>query len=174
MSSVRRLSAGRVTADFFTASYRFSASVIVYNRRLIDVLSDPTTNYLDMVDMYISRINNPGDIVATYQTGTLIKKEINFIMLASEVEGTSKQRHFASRENLPLFISIPSFEIHGQIQWGSKDLQAKKLLATDSQKFLPILNATASNSLFPDVTFQGPIALVNKTKIQVVCAGDSS
>ena len=171
MSSVRRLSAGRVTADFFTASYRFSASVIVYNRRLIDVLSDPTTNYLDMVDIYISRINNPGDIVATYQTGTLIKEEINFLMLASEAEGTSKQKYFGTRENLPIFLSIPSFEIQGQIQWGTREIQAKKLLAPDTHKFLPVLNATASNSLFPEVTFQGPMALVNKPKIQVVCSG---
>ena len=174
MSTVHRISAGRVTADFFTASYRFSASVIVFNRRLIDVLSDPTTDYLDMVDIYISRINNPGDIVATYQTGTLIKEEINFILLPSEIEGTSKQRYFASRETLPIFISIPSFEIHGQIQWGSKDLQAKKLLAADSQQFLPILEVAASNSLFPEVTFRGPMALVNKNKIQVVCANNPS
>lgn len=173
MSTVRRISAGRVTADFFTASYRFSASVVVYNRRLIDVLSDPTTNYLDMVDLYISRINNPGDIVATYQTGTLIKEEINFILLASEAEGTSKQRHYTGRQNFPIFLSIPSFEIHGQIQWGRQDWEARKLLSVDSQRFLPILNAAASNSLFPEVTFQGPLALVNKTKIQVVCSGNS-
>lgn len=173
MSTVRRISAGRVTADFFTGSYRFSASVVVYNRRLVDVLSDPTTDYLDMVDIYISRINNPGDIVATYKSGTLIKEEINFILLASEAEGTSKQRHYTGRQNLPIFLSIPSFEIHGHIQWGTQDWEARKLLATDSQKFLPILDATASNSLFPDVTFQGPLALVNKTQIQVICSGNA-
>ena len=102
-----------------------------------------------MVDIYISRINNPGDIVATYQTGTLIKEEINFIMLPTEIEGTSKERHFANRQSLPIFLSIPSFEIHGQIQWGTKTIEANRLLATDAQNFLPILSATASNSLFP-------------------------
>ena len=44
MSSVRSISQGtspgRVTADFFTDSHRFSASVVVYKRRLIDVLAD--------------------------------------------------------------------------------------------------------------------------------------
>ncbi len=174
MAGVHRISAGRVTADFFTASYRFSATAIVYNRRLIDVLSDRTTNYLDMVDIYVSRINNPGDIVATYQKGTLIKEELNFIMLATEAEGTSKERHFANRENLPIFISIPSFEIHGKIQWGAKELHVKKLLVSDTQNFLPIVEATATNSLFPEVVFQGPMALVNKSKIQVVCASSLS
>jgi len=174
MAAVRRISGGRVTADFFTASYRFSASVLVYTRRLIDVLSDHTTDYLEMVDIYISRINNPGDIIATYQKGTIVKEEINFIMLASETEATSKERHYATRENVPIFLSIPSFEIQGQTQWGSKELQARKILATDSQKFLSIVDAMASNSLFPDVTFQGPIALVNKSKIQVICSSKFS
>ncbi len=171
MSKVRRLNSGRITADFFTASYRFSATVLIYTRRLIDILGDHTTDYLDMIDIYISRINNPGDIVATYEKGTLIKNEINFILLPTEVEGTSKERHYAYQENIPLFISIPSFEIHGTLRWGTKEVQAKKLLISDAQKFVPIIDAVASNSLFPEVTFEGPMALVNKSKIQVVCSG---
>lgn len=166
---VHRISAGRVTADFFTASHRFSASILVYKRRLVDVLSDALTDYLEMVDVYVSRINNPGDIVATYPKGTLIKNEINFILLPEEAEGISKERHYTSRENLAIFLSIPSFEIHGQLQWGRSDLEVKKLFASDTQKFLPITEATATNSLFPEVAFQGPIALVNKSKIQVLC-----
>lgn len=69
MNTVRRISSGRVTADFFTSSYRFSASIIVYKRRLVDVLGDRMTDYLDIVDVYISRINAPGDIIATYKRG---------------------------------------------------------------------------------------------------------
>jgi hypothetical protein len=177
MAAVRRISAGRVTADYFTASYRFSASVVVYKRRLVDILSDRLTDYLDMVDIYViyvSRINDPGDIVATYEKGSLVKKEINFIMLPSEAEGISKERFYSSRENVPIFISIPSFEIHGQLQWGAAELDMKKILATDTQQFLPLLEATASNSIYPDVTFQGPMALVNKTKVQVLCLDNPS
>lgn len=169
MSSVHRINTGRVTADFFTASYRFSASVIVYKRRLVDVLGDQITDYLDMVDVYVSRINNPGDIVATYQKGSLVKKEINFVLLSDETEGISKERFYASRENLPIFLSVPSFEVTGELQWGRTEMDVKKLLTADTQKFLPILEATATNSFFPQVTFQGPIVLVNKAKIQVLC-----
>ncbi len=170
MSSVHRINTGRVTADFFTASYRFSASVIVYKRRLVDVLSDQITDYLDMIDVYVSRINNPGDIVATYQKGSLVKKEINFVMLSDETEGISKERFYASRENLPIFLSVPSFEVTGELQWGRTEMDVKKLLTADTQKFLPIIEATATNSFFPQVTFQGPIVLVNKAKIQVLCS----
>ena len=88
MSSIRQLSGsvspGRVTADFFTDSHRFSANVVVYKRRLIDVLADKMTNYLDLVDIYVSRNNNPGEIVGTYQRGSLGKEEINFVVLSSD------------------------------------------------------------------------------------------
>ncbi|MCB0196957.1 MAG: hypothetical protein KDJ65_33725 [Anaerolineae bacterium] len=172
MKTVRRISSGRVTADFFTSSYRFSASIVVYKRRLVDVLSDRMTDYLDIVDVYISRINAPGDIIATYKKGSLVKDEITFILLSDEAEGISKERFYTTRDDIPLFISLPSFEIHGQLKWGSKELDIKKLLSADTQKFLPVSEATATNSLMPTVNFQGPMVLVNKTKIQVLCGID--
>jgi hypothetical protein len=47
-------------------------------------------------------------------------------------------------------------------------------LTTETQKFLPILEASSVNSHFPKVTFGGPILLVNKTKISMICIGDAS
>jgi hypothetical protein len=172
MVTVHRINTGRVNADFFTSSYRFSANVMVYKRRLVDVLGDPITDYLELVDVYISRINNPGDIVATYAKGSLIKQEISFLLLPNEEEGKSKQRFYGSRENLPVFISVPSFELVGEIQWGRQELEIKKIMASDTHKFLSVLNATATNSAQPKVSFQGPLALVNKSKIQIVCTGN--
>ena len=132
------------------------------------------TDYLDLVDIYVSRINKPGAIVATYQKGSLVKEEINFILLSSEVEGTSKERFYVpNRATVPIFITVPSFEIQGKFQWMS-DIDVKKVMATDVQKFLPILEGTATNSIIPEVTFQGPVVLVNKLKIELLSVGDLS
>jgi hypothetical protein len=173
MNTVRRItSSSRVTADFFTSSYRFSASVPVFKKRLVDVLSDRMTDYLDIVDVYISRINNPGDIIATYSKGALVKHEITFILLPAEIEGISRERFHGIRENIPVFISVPSFEIHGKLQWYAKDFDIKKILAVETHNFLPIIEAKASNSLVPQVVFQGPMILINKSKVQLLCGGD--
>jgi hypothetical protein len=174
MSNLRPLSTGRVTADFFTGSYRLSASVLVYKRRLVDILGDRTTDYLDLVDIYVSRINSPGHIVAAYQRGSLVKQTINIILLSSEAESVSKDRFYTpNRVSLPIFTTVPSFEIEGQFQWMG-DLEVKKILAADVQNFLPILDATARNAHFPEVTFQGPALLVNKARIEILCIGDKS
>jgi len=173
MNQLRPLSsAGKVTADFFTGSYRLSATVLVFKRRLIDMLGDRTTDYLDLVDIYISRINSPGNIVATYQKGSLVKREISFIVLSSETESISKDKFYApNRVSVPVFVTVPSFEISGKFQWLG-DLEVKKIMATDTQKFLPILEGTARNAHFPEVAFQGPAVLVNKDQIHVLCMGD--
>jgi hypothetical protein len=173
MSAIRSLSKsvspGRVTADFFTDSHRFSASVVVYKRRLIDVLSDRMTNYLDLVDVYVSRNNQPGEIVGTYQKGSLVKEEINFIVLPTETQAVSKERFYTpSRVNLSIFVTVPYFEIRGKFQWMG-DLDVKKILTAETQKFLPVLEASAANPFFPDFNFQGPVALVNKAKVQLLC-----
>jgi hypothetical protein len=173
MSTIRPISQsttpGRVTADFFTDSHRFSASVVVYKRRLIDVLGDKMTNYLDLVDVYVSRNNNPGVIVGTYQRGSLVKEEINLIVLSSETQAISKQKFYTpNRVSLPIFVTIPFFEIKGQFQWMG-DLDVKKILTTETQRFLPILEASAANPFFPQFNFQGPTALVNKSKVQLLC-----
>ena len=112
--------------------------------------------------------------MATYQKGSLVKNEITFILLPDEVEGTSKERFYTLRDNIPIFISVPSFEIHGQLQWGANELDIKKILSLETQNFLPVIDATASNSLLPEVAFQGPMALVNKTKVQVLCGANQS
>lgn len=172
MSTIRPLPTGRITADFFMDSYRLSASVLVYKRRLIDILGDRTTDYLDLVDIYVSRVNSPGNIVATYPKGSLVKQEINFILLSSLTESVSKDRFYTpNRVARSIFITVPSFEITGRFQWLG-DLEVKKIMATDVQKFLPVLNGTARNAHFPDVTYEGPAILVNKAKIEVLCVGD--
>lgn len=179
MSSVRPLSSsssvspGRVTADFFTDSHRFSANVVIYKRRLIDVLADKMTNYLDLVDIYVSRNNSPGEIIGTYQRGSLVKEEINFVVFSSETQAISKERFYTStRTGRPIFLTVPFFEIGGLFQWMG-ELDIKKLMATDTQTFLPILDAKATNPFYPEVSFEGPTALVNKSRIEILCIGDN-
>jgi len=155
-------------ADFFTDSHRFSASVVVYKRRLVDVLGDKITNYLDLVDIYVSRNNNPGEIVGTYERGSLVKQDINFIILSNETQAVSKERFYApSRVSLSIFVTVPFFEIQGLFQWLG-DIDVRKILTTETQQFLPILNASAVSPFFPEANFQGPTALVNKSKIELL------
>jgi hypothetical protein len=165
----------QVTADFFTVNFRFTATVVVRQQRLVDVLSDSRTNYLRLIDIYASRINEPAKIVSTYPGGTLAKEKIIFVLLPTKVEGIIKEQRFytPTQDVFSIFITVPSFNIYGKLR-GKRTVDIATILTGEEQKFLPIFDVTAYNSLVPDIDFKGPIALVNKAEVEILCADDSA
>jgi hypothetical protein len=164
---------GLLAADFFTTAYRVSGHVDTGNRRLADILSDRLSDFLFLEDIYVSRIYKPGEITATYKTGTLIKNQIAFVVLPTEADGLSKDHIYSalSRQMREVFITVPSFEIKGSLRVvGKLDLQA--LLAIGTHQFLPLLDATAVSSLLPQAQFSGPVILVNKSSVELFCIAD--
>ena len=170
MSSLR---GGLLAADFFTSAYRMSGHVDTGKRRLADILSDRLSDFLLLQDIYVSRIYMPGEIVAHFKTGSLIKKQITFVVLPTEADGLSKDHTypFLMRQMREVFVTVPSFEIRGSLKIiGKLDLPA--LLSIGTDKFMPLLNATASSSLLPQVQFSGPVILVNKSSVEIFCVAD--
>jgi hypothetical protein len=156
-----------ITADFFTGSHRFSASVAVGNRRLSDVLNDRLSDYLQLRDIYVSRIHQPGEIVGTYRLASVVKRDITFVVLPTEQDGLSQEHKYNpfSRSMEDVFITLPSVEISGKLELlGKFDLKA--ILAVGTTTFMPLLNATAVNATYPDVRFAGPVTLVNKRSVE--------
>jgi hypothetical protein len=162
-----------LAADFFTATYRMSGHVDTGKRRLADILSDRLSDFLLLQDIYVSRIYKPGEIVAHYKTGSLIKDQITFVVLPTETDGLSKDHVYPAltRQMQQVFVTVPSFEIRGSLKVvGKFDLKA--LLAIGTDKFIPLLDATAASSLLPHVQFSGPVILVNKSCVELFCVAD--
>jgi len=162
-----------LAADFFTTAYRMSGHVDTGKRHLADILSDPMSNLLSMQDIYVSRIQKPGEIVAHFKSGAIFKDRITFAVLPTEADGLSKDHVYPSltRQMTEVFVTVPSFEIQGSLRvTGKLDLHA--LLTIGTEKFIPLLKATASSSLLPQVQFSGPVILVNRTSIELFCVAD--
>lgn len=162
---------GWVSVDFFTHSYRISGSVDVRRLPLADQLNDSTTSYLMLEDAYVSPINRPGDITASYALAALRKENITMAVLASKEEGLSKKQSYGSYFGTALrnvFITVPQFELRGFLQTTGKfDLHA--LLATGTDRFMPLLDGTTFSSVKPEIQFDGGMILVNKDAIGVMC-----
>jgi hypothetical protein len=162
---------GWVTADFFTHSYRVSGTVDVRRLPLADQLNNPTTSYLILEDTYVSPIDRPGDITASYAVAALRKENITMAVLASRDDGLPKKQSYGSYFGTSLksvFITVPQFEIRGFLQVvGKFDLHA--LLATGTDRFMPILDGTTFASLKPEIQFDGGMILVNKDAVGVMC-----
>lgn len=162
-----------LAADFFTTAYRMSAHVDTGKRRLADILSDRLSDFLLLQDIYVSRIYKPGEIVAHYKSGSLLKERITFVVLPTEADGLSKDHTYPAltRQLREVFVTVPSFEIQGALRVvGKLDLQV--LLSIGTDRFMPLLNATASSSLLPQVQFSGPVILVNRSRLELFCVAD--
>ena len=156
-----------LTADFFTNTHRFSASVAVAGRRLADVLNDRLTDFLEVRNVYISRLDKPGEILGVYKQAALIKKQITFMVIAAEADALSQEYKYnpLTRSMEDIFLSVPSFEISGKLEIvGKFDLKA--ILAIGTTTFIPLFQGSAIHTSYASVNFGGPVILVNKTAIE--------
>jgi hypothetical protein len=161
--------------DFFTYSHRLSTQVNVYLRSLADQLNDPRVSWIELEIAYISRIERPADIIADYAISTLRKEQILFAMIAGSTEGAMKKLPFSTTSGFytrllyKTWIATRSFELSGNIEWtGKLDLHA--LLVTNADRFMPILNATATCTILPTTPFSAELILVNKDAVEMFCA----
>jgi hypothetical protein len=138
---------------------------------LADQLNDRTTSYLMLEDAYVSPIDRPGDITASYAMAALRKENVTMAVLVSRDDGLSKKHSYGSYYGMSLknvFLTVPQFEVRGFLQIvGKFDLHS--LLATGTDRFMPLLDGTTFASIKPDIQFDGGMILVNKDSVGVMC-----
>lgn len=167
-----------VNMDVFTDAYRISGRVSVRGGGLQSELGDPNTDFLEVHDAYISRIHQPGDIIANYDLGSFRKDNISFIVLQDRRDGIPVgSSHGASVFNrgrpVPAFITVPSFEIHGEIMYDGKPTPGAVLIHSLG-RFQAVFEAEASASLFPDISYSGDLVMVHKDRIGIFCLGNEN
>jgi hypothetical protein len=170
---VRRTITGLQPVEFFTLGYRISGYVSTRTKSVGDMLNDRLKSYLDLEDVYISRISDPGDIVAAYAEARLRKENLLFAIVPS-AESLSKATRSVSyfgRQHLPVWLSLPTIEISGDLLVVGISFDLETYLATSPGDYLTVLDGTARATFYPDVTFGGEAFLVNKGSIDLFCLG---
>ncbi|MCA9960054.1 MAG: hypothetical protein R3E31_30290 [Chloroflexota bacterium] len=162
-----------INLDLFTDSYRVTGRALVGTGGIHATLADPNSDFLEMEDAYISRINKPGEIIANYTICAFRKDNINFIVLQDRRDGIPVgSQHirsiFTRGRPIPTFVTVPSFEIKGEIQHDGK-LSPRDILVQSLGKFQLIFAATASASLYPQISYSGDLILVHKERIGIFC-----
>jgi hypothetical protein len=165
----------RLTADIFADSHRLSTQMALRGRVLSDILNDNNTSYLELDMAYVSRIDHPGEILADYALSIVRKDRLSFVVIASGLEMALKQNQatYVYRRQWPVFVTVPYFEITGQIE-APANIDLRALMATGVERFVPVYNATATLSINQSVKFSGELILINKTSIEVLCIGDKA
>jgi len=159
-----------IAADFFTIGYRISCRIVIPVGGLNALLIDPLNSYLELEEAYISRINTPGEIVVHYDSAAIRKDNILFILLARREDGDPPKSGgaFLRPAVKNAFLTIPSFEIRGQIETDPK-ASPRDILVQSIGRFVPFYEATATVALFPSITFGGKLILINKEHVEAFC-----
>jgi len=157
--------------DMFTDAYRVTGRVMVGAGGIHAELANPNSSFLELQDAYISRIHQPGEIVAHYKVAAFSKGNINFIVLQDRREGipvgTQHGRSIYTRGRpMNVFLTVPSFEISGEIMHDGK-IAPREILVQSVGRYQLIFSAKALASLYPDISYSGDLILVQKERIGI-------
>lgn len=160
-----------INLDIFTDAYRVTGRTLVGAGGIYSELSNPNSKYLEIQDAYVSRIQDPGLIVASYKTAAFSKDNLNFIVLKDRRDGiavgTQHGRSIFTRgRNVNVFLTVPSFEIQGEILYEGK-ADPREILVKSMGSYQPVFAAEALASLYPDISYSGDLILVHKDRIGV-------
>jgi hypothetical protein len=134
-------------------------------------LNDSSTSFLQLEDAYVSNVLRPADIVASYTQAILDKRHITAAVVARQEDGLLKEYTYGAYLGTYLhrvFITVPSFEIGGNLRLSSK-LDLRTVLTTGTDNFVVVLDGEMKAAIRPDVTFNGGAILVNKEYIGAFC-----
>lgn len=163
--------AGWLAVDFFSHNYRISGNIDIRKKSLYDQLNDPTTGFVMLQDAYISPIDRPADIIATYEASYMAKANLTLALVAHSDDALGRKQAFGSYYGTYLnrvFLTVPSIEVVGYLRLSAR-VDLRRLLSLDTEDFIPILDARVCASIRPDVVFTGGGVLVNKKHIGAFC-----
>ncbi|MCZ7670613.1 MAG: hypothetical protein M5U34_27400 [Chloroflexi bacterium] len=164
-----------INTDMFTDAYRVTGRVLVGTGGIHAELANPNSSFLELQDAYVSRIHQPGEIVAHYKVAAFRKDNINFIVLQDRrgrYSGRYAARpfHLYKRSFCARFLTVPSFEISGEIMHDGK-VAPLEILVQSVGRFLLIFSAKSLASLYPNISYSGDLILVQKERIGIFCLG---
>jgi hypothetical protein len=158
---------GLETFDLFIHNYRVSAQVDTRHRTMNDLLNDKLTAYLELFDSYVSRVDQPGRIVAHYPQAMLRKDGISFVIVPEAQSRPSGQRAYSyiGRSRYEAFLALPFFEVNGEMLIHGK-LDLHHFLVKGFEQFFPLGEGTARLAFAADIVFEGQAFLVNKERTE--------
>jgi hypothetical protein len=170
-ASAESLPTGTTLADFYMGPYRISGLVPTANRRLIDVLREPTRQYLDLRRVRIEALVG-SEPSAEYVDGLLTKADIDWVAVRAEPPRAEARLYgFVKKSPVRVALVLRTCRVEGNVhvESGSTDPIAFFLrgLEKGTDRFIAVTSAI----LTPHPSgSDGPLglAIVNRTAVRMV------
>ena len=172
----RRSVSGLLAIELFTHEYRISGHVNVRGKTVGDMLNDRMESYLELRDVYISRIINPGEIVVAHPVAQLRKDGLMFAIVPARerLSKAGRSISYFGKHAQRVWMALPSFEISGDFEVTGLSLDWKAYVAHGVNDYIPLLHGTARVTLHPEIEFSGAAFLVSRANVDLFCVQDES
>ena len=163
---MQSLKSQQIVADFFAQGYRVSGTFQISTRLFADVIYDTNTNYLAILQAYLSPITDPAKISAYYRTTTMNKANLDFILMVEQKDGLRRdQLYTLGTTSFDLCLTVPFFEIKARLPSAKRAFDARAFLTREAGTFITLLDVTARCTFNPDLSYQGGAALIARSSI---------
>jgi hypothetical protein len=155
------------TADFITTTHRISGQVQTGPRPMSDLLNDKSQSFLLAYNVYVSRLEQAGEIGTHTSVAYLSKENLNLVIVPAREARASDLGRFAAQDYEAL-VTLAGFEVTGKFAGPHRfDLRNFSPAALDS--FFPLTEATARVVGTPGLVFNSEAILINRSRLQSLC-----
>jgi hypothetical protein len=159
-----------VSVEVYTATHRILGRVLPGSGGLYSYLNIPTRSSIEIDGAHLTRLHQPGRLVARYPRIYVSKDKIVAVLLStrSEIGPVSIARGgYSTLITQYVHILLEGYEIKGGVETvGKVDFAANQ--AEKETGFSPLLSAHLEAVLFSDIKAEAPALLFNHTLVSAM------
>jgi hypothetical protein len=154
-----------------TDQHLLEARVTTRGQRLLEVLNDPTSDFLRVLDFKL-KSRDAGGAASAMPTGIVRRSNIVLALLSDQHEAPQRRQYsYVEKKARPVVIVAGGFVIEGDLQFrGNYDPVA--VVNAELQSFFPVTNAVVSYPSGFRNPMRAPVAIVNKQFLFALHIGD--
>lgn len=155
-------------AEFYTVDHVVRGYVDTSQERLSDFLNTKNETTILIRNAQISRLLSLGESPPMLMSEVRMEKHSILFAYPDESDMTTKSIYRrASRQVFSVGVILPNFELIGHVHLTEK-LDIRRVLLSRADEFIPLTDATATYSLYPDVTIWRTTIVFNKLSMILI------
>jgi hypothetical protein len=161
--------------ELVTHEHRFKAKVYTRGQRLLDMLNDRTTDFLQINDVEVYRYSAPDVQLGVFEEAIVRKKDLHLAIITHEEHEAPAQRLFGFVQKIPyhVFLTVPGYEVRGTIHLGQRhDHNPISVLSRQTGTFFPVTSATASQAWTGEAILDSPAIMINRDSLSLFYLGE--
>jgi hypothetical protein len=163
----------KLPAIFVTAEHLLIGQAPTRGSRLLEMLTDPNSEYVQIDEVHVARREAKGSRLTTLPRVVLRKQALLMAVLGGGKHESPELRRFAfvDKRNYPAFLIVCGYEIEGRLQLkGAPD--PAWAMSQELKTFIPVTQATISHAGGNGEPLTAAVVLCNRDHIAALHIGE--